>query len=215
MASIANVQDAQNFVDRLRADLMSGRYRPGEWLKQIDLENTYGANRFEVRIALSELAARHLLEHLPNRGYRVANPTDQQREELYEVRAVLEVAAARKVVALATADDVERFATLVQRFDDAVETGGPGVLQQINFDLHDTFYRMSGNDMLAQQIRELRERGVPGRGGAWGTVAAIRTSSADHRDMLAMLRRRDPEGLAHSVYRHLYRWREYSRPIEP
>ncbi|HYE49514.1 MAG TPA: GntR family transcriptional regulator [Azospirillaceae bacterium] len=213
MASSISTKDDIGFSDRLRADLMAGKYRPGEWLKQIDLENTYGANRFEVRIALSELAARHLLEHLPNRGYRVANPTDREREELYEVRSILEMAAARKIVARATAEDVDAFAALVQRFDDAVENGGPVPLQEINFDLHDTFYRMCGNDMLAQQIRELRERGVPGRGGSWRTVTAVRTSSLDHREMLEMLRRRDPEGLAHVIYRHLYRWREYSQPV--
>jgi hypothetical protein len=30
--------------------------------------------------------------------------------------------------------------------------------------------------------------------------------------MLDMLKRRDAEGLAHIVYRHLNRWREFSRP---
>src|SRR5579883_432009 len=93
-ASVAT--DAErSFSERLREDLLAGQYRPGEWLKQVDLETHYGVNRFEVRIALSELAARHLLDHFPNRGYRVANPTGRQREELYEVRTLLETSAAR------------------------------------------------------------------------------------------------------------------------
>ena len=47
-------------------------YRPGEWLRQIDLEEAFQATRFDVRTALDELAVRKAIEHVPNRGYRVA-----------------------------------------------------------------------------------------------------------------------------------------------
>lgn len=203
-----------SFAERLRADLMTSRYRPGEWLKQADLEATYDANRFEVRIGLSELAAHRLLEHLPNRGYRVVNPTDREREELYEVRTYLETAAARRVAERATPQEIEEFAVLVDKFDAAAENQNQDWLAGVNLALHDQFYRMSGNELLATQIRELRERGVPGRTGAWNTTAAIKTSATDHREMLACLRRRDAEALAHVVYRHLNRWREYAQPID-
>src|SRR5580700_1815865 len=106
-----------SFAERLRADLLAARYRPGEWLKQADLESTYDVNRFEVRIGLSELAARRLLEHTPNRGYRVVNPTDRERDELYEVRTCLELAAARKIVVRAKAQEIEEFANLVLAFE--------------------------------------------------------------------------------------------------
>ena len=33
-------------------------YRPGEWLRQIDLEQAFKATRFDVRTALDELAVR-------------------------------------------------------------------------------------------------------------------------------------------------------------
>jgi DNA-binding GntR family transcriptional regulator len=201
------------FAERLRSDLVAARYRPGEWLKQSDLETTYDANRFEVRIGLSELAARRLLEHLPNRGYRVVNPTDREREELYEVRTCLELAAARKIVVRAKPQEIEEFAKLVLSFEAAIETANQARLADLNFALHDQFYRMSGNDLLATHIRELRESGVPGRTGSWSTTTAIRTSALDHHDMLECLRRQDAEGLAHVIYRHLYRWREYAQPV--
>ena len=79
----------------LREDLLSGRFRSGQLLKQVDLQADYGVNRFEVRIALSDLAARHLLDHFPNRGYRVASPGEQEREELYELRTMMETAASK------------------------------------------------------------------------------------------------------------------------
>lgn len=209
MATPRKQLNPRPFNEQLRADLFAGRFRPGEWLKQADLESHYGANRFEVRIALSEMAARHLLDHIPNKGYRVANPSEGQRGELYQVRTILEMAAARMLVSRASDPDVDRFAELVHAFEHAIEAGGSARLRDINYRLHDTLYRLCGNDLLADQIQELRERGAHNKPGTWNTVAGIRASNTDHLEMLEMLRRRDGEGLAHAVYCHLNRWKEY------
>jgi DNA-binding GntR family transcriptional regulator len=202
-----------SFAERLQADLLDGKYRPGEWLKQVDLESNYGVNRFEVRIALSELAARHLLDHSPNRGYRVANPSGREREELYEVRTFLETAAARTAAVRATAADLEVFEAIVREFDREVQLGNLPGLVQLNGRLHDAMYSMCGNNLLIAQIRELRARGIPGRSGTWDTLAGVKASNEDHLSMLEMLKRRDADGLAHIVYRHLNRWREFSKPL--
>ena len=201
------------FSEALTADLLAGKYSPGEWLKQADLEAAYNVNRFEVRIALAELCVRGLLEHLPNRGYRVCNQSDEEREQLYEVRTLLEVAASRLVVQRATPAQVDEFERLVKGFEEAIEAGGQERMRELNYALHNHFYSMSGNLLLANQINEMRQRGIPGRRGLWDTMKSLRASSSDHYEMLEMLRRRDTEGLAAVVYRHLNRWRKYSKPI--
>ena len=204
---------AARFSEALTADLLAGKYSPGEWLKQADLESTYNVNRFEVRIALAELSVRGLLEHLPNRGYRVCNHSDEEREHLYEVRTLLEVAASRLVVQRATDEQVAEFERLVKLFDAAIEGDGQDAMRGINYRLHDHLYSMSGNPLLAAQINELRQRGIPGRRGLWDTNKSLRASSADHFEMLEMLKRRDADGMAAAVYRHLNRWRKYSKPL--
>jgi DNA-binding GntR family transcriptional regulator len=201
------------FSEVLMADLLAGKYSPGEWLKQADLEASYNVNRFEVRIALAELSVRGLLEHLPNRGYRVCNHSDEEREQLYEVRTLLEVAATRLVVQRTTQDQIDDFERLVKLFDEAIEAGSQDRMRELNYQLHNHFYSMSGNALLAGQINDMRQRGIPGRRGLWDTMKSIKSSNADHFEMLEMLKRRDAEGLAAVVYRHLNRWRKYAKPI--
>jgi DNA-binding GntR family transcriptional regulator len=201
------------FSEALTADLLAGKYSPGEWLKQADLESTYNVNRFEVRIALAELSVRGLLEHLPNRGYRVCNHSDEEREQLYEVRTLLEVAASRLVVQRATPEQMDEFERLVKLFDKAIESGSQDNMRELNYELHNHFYSMSGNALLASQINDMRQRGIPGRRGLWDTMKSIKSSNADHFEMLDMLKRRDSDGLAAVVYRHLNRWRKYAKPI--
>lgn len=201
------------FSEALMADLLAGKYSPGEWLKQADLEASYNVNRFEVRIALAELSVRGLLEHLPNRGYRVCNHSDEEREQLYEVRTLMEVAASRLVVQRATQEQIDEFERLVKLFDTAIEAGSQDHMRELNYQLHNHFYSMGGNALLASQINDMRQRGIPGRRGLWDTMKSIKSSNADHFEMLDMLKRRDTEGLAAVVYRHLNRWRKYAKPI--
>jgi len=203
--------DSLNDLSReIRSDLFAGKYFPGDWLKQSDVEQRYGANRFEVRMALNELAVRGLLEHMPNRGYRIASQSSIQRDQLYEVRTIMELAASRLIVVRATSDQIEAFATHVNDFDAAVEHKSREALRVINFRLHEAFYAMAGNPLLAEEIRQNRERGIPGRTGTWDTVAALRASNADHLAMLEALRKRDAEALCAVVYRHLNQWRAFS-----
>ncbi|MFT3816466.1 MAG: GntR family transcriptional regulator [Rubrivivax sp.] len=212
IADNVSADKASRFSDALTADLLAGKYSPGEWLKQSDLEEAYRVNRFEVRIALAELSVRGLLEHLPNRGYRVCKHTPQDWEQLLELRSLLEVAACRLIVQRATEDQIAEFERLVKAFDRATEDGSPDLMREVNYKLHDVFHRMSGNPMLAEQIRDLRERGMPGRRGLWEAPKSVRNSNDDHFEMLEALKRRDADGLAAAVYRHLNRWRKSSRP---
>lgn len=197
---------------RIQNDILSEKFRPGEWLKQADIESHYQANRFEVRIALSTLAAQHLIDHIPNKGYRVINPSDRERVELYEVRTILETAAARMVTQKASQEDISELSGMVEAFTKAIDTHSTADLIKMNMQFHDQLYRLCGNSLLADQIQSLRQRGIPGRGGVWDSRAGIKASNDDHMQMIEALRNGDAEALVYLVYRHLNRWKEYGKP---
>jgi DNA-binding GntR family transcriptional regulator len=213
MTELRKVKNKENgLAIQLKNDIISGKYRAGEWLKQTDLENIYQANRFETRMALSDLAARKIISHIPNRGYRVINPSDKEREDLYEVRTLLETAASKLAVQKAQTEDIDELQTIVDQFEDAIEHQSKEVLMDLNMQFHNKFYAISGNKLLCQQIEEMRYRGLPGRQGGWDTVTGLRASNQDHAEMIEKIRRRDIDGVSYTVYRHLNRWREFSTP---
>lgn len=83
-------------------------YRPGEWLRQIDLEEAFQATRFDVRTALDELAVRKAIEHVPNRGYRVAELDRATDRAIRDTRIILENAAARLVIGKMDDEAIDR-----------------------------------------------------------------------------------------------------------
>ncbi|HEY8587550.1 MAG TPA: GntR family transcriptional regulator [Rhodanobacter sp.] len=197
---------APDVTAALEADLLSGVYRPGEWLKQADIENTYQAHRFDVRMALLDLKTRHLIEHVRNRGYRVANPTEREREDLTQTRVILEKAAAGLVLQNITRNDIDDLKQIIAEFDQSMLDGDLNMLRAINGRFHDRFYEICRNGILTAQIKSLRQRGLPGAR-TWLNLNGIRRSHDDHKQMVKLLAKKDLEGLEELVGQHLSHWR--------
>ena len=208
----ANSDAKNNLVARIEADLLAGHFRPGEWLKQADIENQYNANRFDIRMALMDLKARQLIDHVPNKGFRVTQLTVEEREELMQTRMILETAAARLAAARITDDQIEALEGIAEEFERNIPVADVEHLREINARFHNVIYQASGNDILVDEIKALRFRGIPGMRGerlAWRTIAGIRKSHEDHIEMLELLRARDGEALSHVVEGHLSNWRNH------
>lgn len=215
LAKVMQMSDSDqretSLVARIEADLIGGNFRPGEWLKQADVEEAYSANRFDVRMALLDLKARQLIEHIPNRGFRVINLTEREREDLFETRVILETAAARLAASRISEETIAELEAIVLAFREHMQTADQDYLRTLNGQFHDLLYQSSGNSVLAEEIKALRQRGLPGtRGGLrWRTMAGIQHSHDEHLKMIELLRARDGEALAATIDEHLNGWRRY------
>jgi DNA-binding GntR family transcriptional regulator len=92
--------------DLLRKEIVTMRLRPGQRLVERELIERIGVSRTTIREALRELAAEGLVRTIPQRGAIVAVPSWQEAAEVYEVRALLEGAAAREFAERADDDQV-------------------------------------------------------------------------------------------------------------
>jgi DNA-binding GntR family transcriptional regulator len=93
---------------RLRTDILASRLEPGRKLKIEDLRKSYDAGATPIREALSHLASDHLVERLDQRGFRVANVSGEEFDELRKTRCWLEERALRESIAHGGSDWEER-----------------------------------------------------------------------------------------------------------
>src|SRR5512137_1825007 len=94
-------------ADRLRGEVLQGRIKPGEWLRQERLAGEQGVSQTPVREALRQLVAEGLLEHVPYRGIRAIEFSIEDVEDLYASRALLEGMAARFAAVHITKGEIE------------------------------------------------------------------------------------------------------------
>jgi DNA-binding GntR family transcriptional regulator len=98
-------------ADRVRAAILDGDFKPGEWLRQERLAQQYGVSQMPVREALKELASEGLVEHVPYRGVRVISFSADDVEDLYAHRAFLEGRAAFYAAEHITTDELDALRT--------------------------------------------------------------------------------------------------------
>jgi DNA-binding GntR family transcriptional regulator len=178
-------------------------FRPGEWLRQIDLEERFKATRFDVRSALDELAVRKTIEHVPNRGYRVAEIDMPTYEAVRDTRLILETATAPGIVARIDADTIERLQALAEQFSTAVHGGTRDEQSEINRAFHHLMYEACGNAVLAETIWGLRDRSRGSPVTVWNSHESLLQSDRDHHAMIQAIRLRDAEALAGLIARHI------------
>ena len=92
---LGRVSTVDALAGALRARILEGDLQPGERLRERELTEAYDVARHSVRAALRALAADGLVRIEPNRGASVALLDDAETLGLYELRAALELEAAR------------------------------------------------------------------------------------------------------------------------
>lgn len=206
-------QSTQELISQLKQKIGTGTYRPGEWLKQIDIEKTFNVNRFTVRSAFTELSSSGFLQHVPYKGYRVIEHSVQERIAITEARELLESAVALKVMANIDDAGMQQLQDLAEGFHAAMEAEDRERMMAQNFAFHRTFYSYCNNHYLSSMIDKMRERGVGSANQGWAKRSTIEASSQDHFDMVSALHERNVVRLQSLIHLHLNRWREgYREP---
>ncbi len=196
---------AQQVYERLRDEVLTGALNPGVWIREHDIASAWSVSRTPVREAVRRLAQDGLVEASPNRGVRVTVLTAEDVDDVYEVRALLEGAAARRAAEYATAADIEYLGRLLDRID---ATAASDVAAHIRADeaFHDAIVALARSATLADLTRRLA-----------GRVARVRAATADtnteartrrqHRTILAALAARDADAAERAMREHIRTYR--------
>lgn len=83
--------------EQIRELIVNGTIRPGQPLREQELEQRFGTSRSPIREALRLLELSGLVTHIQRKGFRVALHTETQIRHLYMLRAELEAYCIRQV----------------------------------------------------------------------------------------------------------------------
>ncbi|WP_144637646.1 GntR family transcriptional regulator [Bordetella genomosp. 13] len=129
--------------ERIGALIVDGTYRPGQPLREQDLERRFGTSRGPIREALRLLELAGLVTHTQRRGFRVTLYDDKEIRDQYLLRAELEAyainqladagdlapliaeltACRKRLAAARTAKDPRAYLSEIRHFYDAIALG--------------------------------------------------------------------------------------------
>jgi DNA-binding GntR family transcriptional regulator len=154
----------QQIHDNLLGKILRGELGPGEKISPPDIAASLGVSVTPVRDAVNLLAAEGLVHVRPRRGTIVAPMAGDDVAELYEIRLMIEPAAAELVAERATDAEIGRIRWLAEQLESSPATGRDTVTDlevylaelSVDADFHAELVHAAGNRRLTTLYAGLR-----------------------------------------------------------
>lgn len=193
----------------IRRALLSGAMRPGEIYSANSLAARLGVSNSPAREAMMSLVSKGLLELVRNRGFRVVDLSDRDKQEVYDLRRLIEVEAVRRV-AEAGVDAAEAALLRTLTEQSVAAAGVDDIVEYLEADqrFHAALVGVLGNRRWTAIVENLRDQSRIN--GSYGLQErGLRESSAlEHRGIVEAVIAGDPAAAAELMVRHL----DYARP---
>ncbi|MBI3978292.1 MAG: GntR family transcriptional regulator [Chloroflexi bacterium] len=143
---------------QVRQAILTGKIKPGEWLRQEELAASLSVSRMPVREALHLLTEEGLVEFWPHRGARAAPLSNEELEEIYVVRLGLEGLAARYAALKIGAETLDALRVALPRLTTLCTSGDVDAYLREDRLFVERCYAAAERPRLCRQIASLRER---------------------------------------------------------
>jgi len=189
--------------EEVREAIIDLRLKPGEPLREATMAEQLGVSKTPVREALTRLEQEGLVETASFKGAVVSGYSDDDLREIYELRELLEGAAARAVVEFASTATIDQLRMLTARSRTLRDKGQLSELADLLGEFDIVVYQQVDNKRIRALIENLQAhlarigrltQEIPGR------VAA---SVEEHAAIVDAMAARDPDDAERLMRLHI------------
>jgi DNA-binding GntR family transcriptional regulator len=194
---------SRSVYESLVSEIIRGVHPSGSRLRESDIASRLGVSRTPVREALQRLHANGFIELTKDRGAQVAFWGDDEIDDIFELRTLLEGHAARR----AAERGVEKLAELEElcaqmearlpRLDQAAFDE----ITELNMRFHGVLHQSAGSRLLPSLLSGVIQVPLVRHTFHHYSTAELSRSFSQHRDLLAAVRAHDgqwAEAIMHS-----------------
>ncbi|MDP9693833.1 UNVERIFIED_ORG: DNA-binding GntR family transcriptional regulator [Arthrobacter globiformis] len=193
----------------VRRALLSGSMKPGQIYSANSLSTQLGVSNSPTREAMLALAGKGLLEVVRNRGFRVVEMSDRDKQEVYDLRLLIEVEAVRRVAAEGIGESESvALKDLADKTINAAET--ENMLEYLESDqqFHAHLVGLLGNRRWTAIVENLRDQSRITGSYHLQERGLLMSSAEEHRGIVEAVLAGDEKLAAERMSRHL----DYARP---
>ena len=196
-ASLASA--ALQEIERL---ILAGELPPGAKLTEAALSERLGVSRGPIREAFRRLEEAGLLRQEKNRGVFVRDIALDEAAEIFDLRAVMDELAGRRLAQSMTAEQSRLLRGIVERMEQAARADDADAYHLLNLEFHDRVVEFAGNRKMSSMYRKLVKELALARRRNLGEEQALPHSAAEHRHILKAIASGDPEAAGRALFEH-------------
>ena len=185
--------------------IISGEFEPGRRLIEERLAEDMKTSRTPVREAIQKLEKEGLIHRLLRGGFAVKGVSEEEVEEVFGLRAVLEGYAAYLATARIQEDELDALEEIIKMQEAGLEAMDVEEFIRLDSEFHDSLYKAARNSRLYTLLNDLRDymyryRVILLRYGRKAVLAV-----QDHKEMLASMKARNGRQVEKLVKKHMTR----------
>lgn len=181
---------------RIREDILNGRYKENDELRENTIGKELGVSRTPVREALRQLELEGLVTIIPNRGAYVTGISHKDIWDIYKIRSMMEGLCARWATEHITEEQLDELeeAILLSEFQMKKESGfNAEQVAALDGRFHAILYEASGSRILCHVLTDFHNYVQAARKSSIVSEDRARKSIREHRQILRAIRDRDAE----------------------
>jgi DNA-binding GntR family transcriptional regulator len=158
LAHIAQSSLREEARRAIRAGVITGEIQPGKIYSAPSLAERLGVSATPVREALLDLANEGLVEAVRNRGFRAVVLDDDDLDEIFELRILIEVPSVGRVAGTLDDASVRRLRSVVDELDEAAAAGDLARYLTADQEFHSLLLEPLRNRRLIDLVARLRDQ---------------------------------------------------------
>lgn len=187
----------------LRQRILDGKYKTGDSLIETRLAEELGVSRTPIREAIRQLELEGLVESIPNKGVIVKGITEQDIEDIYTIRRVLEGLAARWAVEKITDSELEKLKDNFELMEFYTSKDDLDQVAKLNTSFHEIIFNATKSNVLKHILTDFQYYVQWARYKSLKSPGRSQKALEEHRKILDAFIRRDVDDAERLVTEHI------------
>ncbi len=188
---------------KIRGDILNGKYKENEELKEVAIGQELGVSRTPVREALRQLELEGLVQIIPNRGAFVTGIQANDVRDIYLIRARLEGLCARWACEHITKEQMDAMEENVYLAEFHARKGNMEQMTELDNQFHRILYESGNSKMLEHLLVDYHQYVMRIRRKTLSTPERAIASNKEHHGIMEAIKDNNPELAERLAHEHM------------
>lgn len=189
--------------EKIREDILNGRYVSGEKLVEIKLADELGVSRTPVREALKQLELDGLVDNIPNRGVVVKGISKEDINDILTIRLCIEGLVGQWSAERILDHEIKELEEIFDLMEFYSTKGDVDKIFELNTKFHETLYQTTKSRYLEGVLNDFQLFIRSARNSSLKSKGRIERALEEHRAIVDALRSHDVEAARKALVTHI------------
>ncbi len=189
--------------EKIREDILNGRYTSGDKLVEIKLADELGVSRTPVREALKQLELDGLVDNIPNRGVVVKGISVQDIDDILTIRLCIEGLVGEWAAERIDEDEIKTLEEIYDLMEFYTMKNDVDKIFELNTKFHETLYKATKSRYLEGVLNDFQLFIKRARNDSLKSEGRSDIALTEHYKILEALKRHEPIESKTALIKHI------------